>query len=124
MKEGVASTAQTATNYSKETLAYAAATTKDAATITLIAANAAWNPVKQKLDESGATDIAKSSYNTVALNSKLAATAFNEKIDANPSLKYAKDATTGGLMAAGSMVKTGFGSLGSWFGYKQAPAQP
>jgi len=27
-------------------------------------------------------------------------------------------------MAAGSIVKTGFGSLGSWFGYKQAPAQP
>jgi hypothetical protein len=49
---------------------------------------------------------------------------LNEKIDANPSLKYAKDVTAGGLMAAGSMVKTGFGSLGSWFGYKQAPAQP
>ena len=74
-------------------------------------AGAAWNPVKQKLDETGATELAKQSYNAVAHNSKLAATKLN-------------DATGGGLYAAGSMVKTGIGSIGSWFGYKPAPSQP
>lgn len=50
----------------------------------------------------------------------MAANALNQKIDANPNLKYAKDVTSGGLYAAGSMVKSGFGTLGGWFGYKPA----
>lgn len=120
MKEGVTIAGQSATKYTVESLAYGYVKTKEAAAATTQVAGAAWNPVKQKLDESGTTEIAKQGYNTVATNSKLAATAINQKIEANPSLKYAKDVTAGGLYAAGSMVKTGIGSLGSWFGYKAA----
>jgi hypothetical protein len=32
-----------------------------------------------------------------------------------------KDATLGGLSVAGSAMKSGFGALGSWFGYKSNP---
>lgn len=108
----------------KEGVMAAATKTKEAAAVTATLASAAWNPVKQKLDETGATSAAVTSYNIAAENTKKAANSLNQKIDANPNLKYAKDVTTGSLIAAGSMVKSGFGALGGWFGYKAAPQQP
>ena len=124
MKEGVMATATTTKEITKDSLSYAATKTKEAAAVTATLASAAWNPVKQKLDETGATSAAVTSYNIAAENTKKAANSLNQKIDANPNLKYAKDVTTGSLIAAGSMVKSGFGALGGWFGYKAAPQQP
>ena len=114
--------AQLTGEMTKEGLAYAAGKTKVAVAVTSHYAGAAWNPVKQKLDETGATQAAKSGYNVVAENTKQVASALNQKIDANPSLKYAKDMTSTGISATASMVKTGLGTLGGWFGYKAAPA--
>lgn len=121
MKNGAVATAATTKEYTKDGIAFAAARTKEAADITATIATAAWNPVKQKLDESGATNAAYTSYSIAAENTKKAASSLNQKIDANPNLKYAKDVTAGGLIAAGSMVKSGFGAIGGWFGYKAAP---
>lgn len=118
--ESLKSGAQTAAEIAKENLFFAAQKSKDAALVTGQYAGAAFQPVKQKLDETGATALANKSYTVVAENSKMAANALNQRIEANPSLKYAKDMTTGGLYAAGSMVKSGFGSLGGWFGMKPA----
>jgi hypothetical protein len=58
-------------------LLIAAQKSKEAAQVTGQYAGAAWNPLKQKLDETGATAVAKQSYNVVAENSKIAANALN-----------------------------------------------
>ncbi len=55
----------------------AAEKTKEAALVTSHYAGVAWNPVKQKLDETGATAAAQKSYTVVAENSKMAANALN-----------------------------------------------
>lgn len=52
------------------------------------------------------------------------ASALNQKIDANPNLKYAKDITSTGITATASIVKTGFGALGGWFGFKATAQTP
>lgn len=121
MKDGMVATANTTKDLTVEGFSYAATKTKEAAAVTATIASAAWNPVKQKLDESGATNAAVTSYNIAAENTKKAASSLNQKIDANPNLKYAKDATASGLMAAGSIMKSGIGALGGWFGYSKAP---
>ena len=118
--DSLKSGAKTAAEIAKENLLIAAQKSKEAALITGQYAGAAWNPVKQKLDETGATAVANKSYTVVAENSRMAANALNQRIDANPSLKYAKDMTTSGLSVAGSMVKSGFGTFGGWFGMKLA----
>ena len=62
---------------SKDAATMAAEKTKEAALVTSQYAGAAWNPVKQKLDETGATAAAQKSYTVVAENSKMAANALN-----------------------------------------------
>ena len=63
-------TAEKAKDVTKEGLFYAAEKTKQAAAVTSEYAGAAWNPVKAKLDETGATEMAKTSYNTAAVTAK------------------------------------------------------
>lgn len=116
----------TAAEIAKDNLSKAAVASKNAAEIVVDTtghyAGVAWNPVKKTLDDTGVTATAQTGYNVVAENSKKVANALNERIDANPNLKYAKDGTTAAVGVAGSALKSGFAHVGGWFGYK--PAAP
>jgi hypothetical protein len=59
MKDGMVIGAVKAKEVTKDGLNFAAEKTKQAAAVTTEYAGAAWNPVKAKLDETGATEYAK-----------------------------------------------------------------
>jgi len=121
-KQSASTNATIAKEKAKENLSYAAQKSKEAAGTAKEYAGSAWNPVKAKLDETGATAVASQGYNMAAEKGKMAAAAVNAKVDANPNLKYAKDVTSEKLGYAATVAKSSLFSMGSWLGVT-APVQ-
>jgi hypothetical protein len=78
-----------------------------------------WEPVQKKLDEKGVTQAVKVTGEKLYGISVTAAKEVNQRVEANPTLKSAKDSTVKGITQATSYINKTFGT---YFGWGQKPA--
>ena len=79
---------------------------------------AAGSAVKNKLDETGVSEVAKNAANSVVTNAKYAGSVVNEKIEANPTLSNMKRQTTQKMGQAAAYM----GNLVGWGSSKNVAA--